>query len=421
MTKKLNKQTKTLIPGLVHLVKDGDVVKYLLKNKDRLYMEGSKILGNNNCIPKQDLPIKMPGPEIMKESLNINFNELLDKVISFIKRYLEMPSESNYLILALWVFHTYLREKFNTTPILYFFGVKETGKTRAGEVLNEIAFMSERLTAPTEATLFRTADYFKTALIIDEIKLWGMNGNEEVARLIKSRYKKGIKVPRVNLNKKGENQIEYFDVFGPLVICTTESMPDAIESRCITFLMQKNSKVEVEKIIDNKQADELRNKLTIFRAKYLEQDLKETDQVARRRLNEIMMPLYKILMFIAPEREEAFKKTVQEIEYAKKEDERSSLEAETVQAIILYKNEEMFMTRSIAQELNKERIEIVRLSYKKVANIIKRLGFKKTRTAKERGFEIELKLLEKLALQYGLDYDTNDGCDTYDVSSTRHK
>ena len=392
--------TKTIIPGLVHLVKDGDVVKYLLKNKDRLCIKDSIILNDKVCTPKQDLPIKMPGPEIINESMNVNLGELLNEIISFIKNHLEMPSESDYLILALWVFHTYLIEKFSTTPILYFYGVKETGKTRAGEVLNEISLMGERLTAPTEATLFRSADYFKTTLIIDEVKLWGKNGNEEVARLIKSRYKRGIKVPRVNLNKKGENMIEYFDVFGPLVICTTESMPDAIESRCITFLMQKNSKVEVEKIIDIKQADELRNKLTIFKAKYLEQDLKETGQIARRRLNEIMMPLYKVLMFIAPEREEAFKKTVQEIEYAKKEDEGSSLEAEIVQALILHKNEEIFITRSITKELNKERIETVKLSDKKVVNIIKRLGFKKTRTAKERGFEIELKLLEKLALQY---------------------
>lgn len=404
--------TKTIIPGLIHLVKDKDTVKYLLKNKVKLCIKAFITINDKNCIPKQDLPIKMLGSEIVKMSLEINFNGLLKEIISFIKQYLEMPSESDYFILALWVFHTYLIEKFGATPILYFYGVKESGKTRAGEVLNELTFMSERLTAPTQATLFRTADYFKTTLIIDEIKLWGMNGNEEVATLIKSRYKRGIKVPRVNLNKKGEDQIEYFDVFGPLVICTTESVPDSIESRSIIFLMQKNSKVEVEKVIDDRQASELRNKLTIFRAKYLDQDLKETDQVSRRRLNEIMMPLYKILILVAPERKEEFKKIVHEIELSKKEDEGDSLEAEIVQAIILYKNEGVFGTRDITQELNRNRPEYAKLSDRKVAIRIKRLGFKKFRNADMRGFEIESKLLEKLVLQYGLDFDTNDGYDT---------
>jgi len=412
MTKKLNKQTKTLIPGLVHLVKEGDTVKYLLKKKDKLCIEESVILDNKICTPKQDLPIKMLGPEIINDSMNVNFGELLNEIISFIESRLEMPSESDYLILALWVFHTYLIEKFDTTPILYFYGVKETGKTRAGEVLNELAYMSERLTSPTEATLFRSADYFKTTLIVDEIVLWKMNGNQDVATLIKSRYKRGIKVPRVNLNKKGEDQLEYFDVFGALVICTTESIPDTIESRCITFLMEKNSRVEVEKIIDDKKASELRNKITIFRAKYLGRKLKETDQVARRRLNEIMMPLYKTLILIAPERKEEFKKIVNKIELDKKEEEGYSLEAEIVEAIMPHKNEGILMTRDIAQELNRERSENTKLSDRKIAFSIKRLGFKKSRTAKGRGFEIEPKLLEKLALQYGLDFDTNDGYDT---------
>ena len=406
------KVTKTIIPGLIHLVKVKDTVKYLLKKKDKLCIKVNIILNDKVCTPKQDLPIKMLGLEIINESMNVNFGELLNEVISFIKNHLEMPSESDYLILALWVFHTYLIEKFSTTPILYFYGVKESGKTRAGEVLNELAYMSERLTAPTQATLFRTADYFKSTLIIDEIKLWGINSSEEVATLIKSRYKRGIKVPRVNLNKKGEDQIEYFDVFGPLVICTTETVPDAIESRCITFLMQKNSKAEVEKVINDRQAGELRNKLTIFRAKYLNQDLSETDQVSRRRLNEIMMPLYKILMLIAPERKDEFKKIVHEIELSKKEDEGDSLEAEIVQAIILYKNEGVFGTRDITQELNRNRPEYAKLSDRKVAIRIKRLGFKKFRNADMRGFEIESKLLEKLVLQYGLDFDTNDGYDT---------
>ncbi|GAI31462.1 unnamed protein product, partial [marine sediment metagenome] len=54
-------------------------------------------------------------------------------------------------------------------------------------------------------------------------------------------YKRGLKVSRINLNKTGEDQIEYYDTFTSLVICTTESIPDIIESRCILFTMQKNS------------------------------------------------------------------------------------------------------------------------------------------------------------------------------------
>lgn len=228
-----------------------------------------------------------------------------------------------------------------------------------------------------------------------------------MARLIKSRYKRGLTVSRVNLNKKGEDQLEYFDVFAPLVICTTESIPDTIESRCITFLMQKNAKAEVEKLIDETWAGKLRNKLTIFRTNYLDQDLPEAGQIARRRLNEILLPLYRSLLLIAPERKEEFKIIVEEMETAKEEEEGLSLEAEIVEEIIKYEKETgegVFLTTEIADRLNRERSERENLSDRLVSFRIKRLGFEKTRLAGgKRGFKINSELLKKLAFQFGID------------------
>jgi len=400
-------EVQTLIPGLVHLVRQDGAVKYLLKKGNSLSIEETFTLNDVTYKPKQDLPIKIPDESILTEPAELNYSELLEKVIEFIKTYLEMPSDTHYFILAFWVFHTYLVEKFNTTPILYFYGVKETGKTRAGEVLSELAFRCERMTSPTEATLFRSASYFKTSLIIDEIKLWGQDGNPDVARLIKSRYKRGLMVSRVNLNKKGEDQIEYFDVFAPLAICTTEGIPDAIESRCITFLMQKNARAEVERPVDEEQARKLRNKLIIFRANYLDQKLPDVEQIARRRLNEIMLPLYQVLMLVDPERKEAFKMIVEEIQAAKEEEEGLSLEAEIVEEIIKYQKETTegaFLTTEIADRLNKERSEKEKVSNMLASVRIRRLGFQKARLANgKRGFRISSELLKKLALQFGLD------------------
>ncbi|GAI36027.1 unnamed protein product, partial [marine sediment metagenome] len=257
----------------------------------------------------QDLPICYIKPDILEESRELDYSHLLKDVIRFIKSYLELPEESGYLILALWVFHTYLIEKFNVTPIIYSYGLMETGKTRTCEVMRELAYKCETMTSPTEATLFRSAEYFKNTLVIDEVRLWGKDGNEEVARLIKSRYKRGLKVSRINMgkDKKGEDQVEYFDVFSPLMISTTESIPDIIESRCIRFTMQKNVNPNVERDIDKDLAGDLRNKLTIFRANYMDKELKEVEDISRRRLNEILKPLYQIIMEIDPDRKDDFK------------------------------------------------------------------------------------------------------------------
>jgi len=397
--------TKTLIPGLIHLVKEDEKAFYLLQNEGNFYIEET-FTGENGIIykPKYDLPIYYCGTDILEESREVNYSFLLENIIKFIKKYLELPDDKGYLIMALWVFHTYIIDKFDTTPILYFKGVKETGKTRAGEVLGELAYKCERLTSPTEATLFRSAEYFQTALIVDEIQLWGNEGNQAVGRLIKSRYKRGMTVSRINLNKSGEDQVEYFDVFGPLAISTTETVPDIIESRCIIFLMQKNKEAKVETFIDKELARTIRNQLTVFRANFIDQKLKEVKPISRRRLNEILNPLYQTLMEIDPNMENEFKLTVKSLEQSKDTEEEFTVEAEIVEAVVEYYSEtkEMaFLTSEIVRRLNKDRSERDEFSSRFIGRVLVNLGFKKKRlNNNKRGFNFELEFLEKLITQY---------------------
>ncbi|MBA7526146.1 hypothetical protein ES705_18307 [subsurface metagenome] len=396
---------RTLIPGLIHLIKENGKVGYLLQREENLYIDET-FTGEDGITykPKGDLPIHYCGVDILEESREVDYIFLLKDIIRFIKKYLELPDENNYLILALWIFHTYMIERFDITPLIYFSGVYETGKTRAGEVLGELAYKCERMTSPTEATLFRSADYFKNTLVIDEIRLWGPNGNEEVARLIMSRYKRGLKVSRVNLNKKGEDQIEYFDVFAPLVISTTETIPPAIKSRCINFIMQKNRNPDVEGPIDSKTARDIRNKLTIFRANCLYQEFKEIDPISRRRLNEILMPLYQVLMEVAPDLEDEFRLTVKGLEQDREIEEEFTIEAEIVEAIAEYYNkarETAFSTAEITNQLNRDRSEKDKFSSRFIGRRLVILGFKQKRLKNnKKGFNFELGFLEKLITQY---------------------
>ncbi|MEA3422039.1 MAG: hypothetical protein U9Q97_10235, partial [Acidobacteriota bacterium] len=366
---------------------------------------------NRKYSPKQNLPIKILNPNIIKRSLNLDIARLATEIDAFIKSYLEMPLDSDYLVLSMWIFHTYLIEKFNTTPILYFYGVKETGKSRAGEVLSELAFRAQRLTSLTEATLFRSVELFKPTLIIDEIKLLGKGGNQGLADLIKTTYKRGLKVSRINLNKYGEDQIEYYDTFTPLVICTTESIPDIIESRCILFIMQKNSNPQIERKIDMKWANDLRERLTVFRANYMSQELPEAQYIARGRLNEIMFPLYQTLLMTEPERKSEFIQTVKRIQKNKDNEDGMGLEAEIVKAIddeCRENQDRQFLTQAISKRINEFRSENESISDRVVNNRIRRLGFHKKRFNNGRkGFRINMERLRSLKNKYQIG-DTSD-------------
>jgi len=378
----LKDRTKSIVPDLIHLVREDDKTKYLFCKGEQWLIEEYFIKDDKRYSPKQNIPIKVLDANIINRSLKLDIARLATEIDAFIKSYLEMPLDSDYLILSMWIFHTYLIEKFNTTPILYFYGVKETGKSRAGEVLSELAFRAQRLTSLTEATLFRSVELFKPALIIDEIKLLGRGGNQGLADLIKTTYKRGLKVSRINLNKYGEDQIEYYDTFTPLVICTTENIPDIIESRCILFIMQKNSNPQIERMIDKKWANDLRERLTVFRANYISQELPEAQYIARGRLNEIMFPLYQVLLMTEPERKSEFIHIVKRIQKSKDNEEGMGLEAEIVKAIddeCRENQDRQFLTQAISKRINELRSENENISDRVVSKRIKRLGFNKIR------------------------------------------
>lgn len=415
----LKDRTKTIVPNLIHLVGDQGRTKYLFCKNGQLLIEEYFIKDDKRYSPKQYLPIKILNPNILNRSFNLDIARLATEIDAFIKSYLEMPLDSDYLILAMWVFHTFLIEKFNTTPILYFYGVKETGKSRAGEVLSELAFRAQRLTSLTEATLFRSVEMFKPTLIIDEIRLQGPRGNHGLADLMKTTYKRGLKVSRINLNKSGEDQIEYFDTFTPLVICTTESIPDIIESRCILFTMQKNSNPQIEKMIDKKWANDLRERLTIFRANYINRELPEAQYIARGRLNEIMFPLYQSLLLVGPERKNEFIDIVKRIQKSKENEDGMSLEAEIVKAIDDEYQEtqnKQFLTQVISKRLNEIRSENEQISDRAVSNRIKRLGFDKIRIKNGRmGFRINDERMGSLKTKYKITRGT-EGSEAYEAS-----
>lgn len=379
--------TKTVIPGIVGLMKEDNRVKYLTLEQGILTTQSYLTFNNVTYEPKQDLPFFYPTPDVFYYfQSDKDEAKLLADVEKFIRQYLELPDESSYLVLALWVLHTYLIDKFNCTPIIYFYGILETGKTRAGEVLFQLAYKGEFETSPTEAVLFRSSEYFKGSLILDELKIWGVDGDKEVARLIKARYKRGLKVARVDLNRKGEDQIEYFDPFAPIVICTDQSMPRELESRSLLFVMQKNTSPDVEDKIDQVKAQELRDRLIAFRARNLRKDLPNPEKIARRRLQEIIEPLHQTLTLVDPSREIDLKSYVKSAKETREAEERLSLQGEIIKAIIdsFYNGElpiekGMFKLKDLTEVINQQRSENEHLKDRTISRVLKQLGLQSDR------------------------------------------
>ena len=70
----------------------------------------------------------------------------LDRIETFIKRFLILPTESDYTVFTLWITHTYFMHKLKTTPRLALISPEfGCGKSRSLEVLQTLCFQGLKL------------------------------------------------------------------------------------------------------------------------------------------------------------------------------------------------------------------------------------------------------------------------------------
>ncbi|MBA7480484.1 hypothetical protein ES707_15945 [subsurface metagenome] len=403
---------KTFLPELIHLVDDSGVKKYLFKNADsKLIVEETWTSeGGQVYKPRQDLTIGYASMAVLDMGQDITWSSLLKDIERYIKKHLELPSRIYYLIFGLWIMHTYLIEETDITPYLYYTGLKGTGKSRAGQIANKLAYKCLLETMPTAPVLFRSSELWHNALVIDEAKFWGSDMDRDLARIVMSRYKRGVTVSRVDMNKKGEKTVELFDVFGPLVICTESNIPEPIEDRTIKFQMKMNVSPEVEDDWNLPTEQALIDLLTLFRAKFMGKGLPKHEKIARRRLNEILSPLYKILLLVDKSRTEEFEEFVETVKTSRIADEATSENATIISILIDLYNEgkDVISTHDIAKIYNQDnenpnfQIGDKSMGWKlKPFNFVKKSLYIGSRS--KAGWIIDRKTLAELAERFSVD------------------
>ncbi len=419
-----NKQGKdpitwTVIPGLVNLINDDEILKYLLiDDTGKVYFTDYVDIDGKIYRPKQRGAFKMASPEIMKTE-PVDPAELLKQTESFIEDHVEMPHSEDYLPLALWVGHTYFIESFDYTPYLYFYGPRRTGKSQAGMSIISLAYFGEALTSPTEAVMFRSAEYFHSALLIDEIKIFGEGCNPALEVMLKVRYKRGLFAERADHKLPREDDLLLFDVFGPVVISSTEMLDETIKDRSFLFFMQQNKSRKVEGDIDLVRAQDLRDLWTVYRAQHLGEKIPDKPWIARRRLGEISSPLYRTLMFMDPSREDEFKDFVGLSELESITNDMDSFEAEVVEAILKHyadTGENEIETNKIVKTLNSTRSYVDTTTAHKVKPRLIRMNFKpcKMKISRRNGVCYTEDFLKDKAEYYHLDFKDRETFETFE-------
>ena len=394
--------------GLVDLVLDdhGELV-FLVKQGGALIMESEYAIGGELFIPPPEDKIiwKIPrGSEVIRHWNQDTDFALFRDLVQYHSTISELPSPDHYRFLATWVFHTYLVDKFEYSPIPWFYGIAERGKTRTGKGMLYASYRGVHVITLREAHLLRLAQDLKATLFIDTMDIWKKAEAARSEDILLCRFERGAKVPRVLYPKKGKfRDTVYFNVYGPTMVATNEPVNEIFASRTIPVIMPESDR-EFEDDVKPEDGLPFRERLLGFRARWMDRDLPAVAKPCTGRLGDILRPPRQIVNAVCPN-ENWFLNFVKELEVWIKRIGVDSLDAQVVAEMVQARNSidnGHLLNGVLLDALNKKRSEREKITPQKLGKIIAQLGFEKYNSGQRRGFYWKDDLVGRLCERYGI-------------------
>lgn len=353
---------------------------------------------------------------------NFDKTKLWQDIKLFILEHVDLPDDRLYTVMASWILCTWIWEDIPVVPYLFFYGAKNSGKTRGLEILKELCYRGILGSTISTAAVYRTIEKHHPTLLLDETDSWTREKRQELIGILNSGYRKGMYAIRCATGKNTDNEVRYFDVFGFKALAGTEQLKDTLESRCIIFNMMTNRR-SVNLFIDQEQASTLRTRLLFWRLIHFQKsDISDVSDVilgGLTNLTEYDVPaslketkngrLIELFLFLYKYTDEIDRKEL--LEYAIEEGTKQSIldeisiEAEVLQILIdlsLEQQNKFITTSSITTRFNAVREKNDWWRSRSIGRIVRRLGFPSKRTNKMRGIELEEKRLKRLCTRYSI-------------------
>lgn len=180
---------------------------------------------------------------------------IADEVRDFLKRFIYLPDEHAYDVLALYVVHTQAFDYAKVTPYIYLNSAERgSGKTTTLEILKALCRNAEMASNLTSATLYRVVESSRPTFLVDEVDaIWSGAKNEDLRGILNSGYEHNGSVLRAFGNPNDEDGgVKRFSTFCPKVLAGIDNgqMPDTITDRSIMVTLKRANATQMEAIED---------------------------------------------------------------------------------------------------------------------------------------------------------------------------
>lgn len=210
---------------------------------------------------------------------NSTMTHPLERLESFIRRFIVLPDGSDYTLVVLWIAHTFFTHLIKTTPRLAIISPEYgCGKSRVLEVLESLCFKGEKLDYFTRSYLMRTVDSVRAefgkspTLLIDELdSVWGRKGDDgEAVRAFTNSGYRDSGFYGITEGEGKNRKATKFRTFAPMALAGKgEIIPESVVTRGFTIRLQKRKAEQpIEDFLGRNdvtsRAEELRELLSIW-------------------------------------------------------------------------------------------------------------------------------------------------------------
>ena len=395
--------------GLVDLVEHEGAVAFLVKEDEQLLLLPEVERDGQRFIPPSKAQIKwlLPrGEEVLRYYHADHDANLYDALLAYHKGISELPSEAHYDLLTLWVFHTYLTEAFQYSPIIWLFSVPDRGKSRTGLGMIYAAYRGVSQVSLREANFLRLASHWNASVFFDISDLWKKVLQNQSEDVLLHRFERGGIVSRVMFPDRGpfKDTVDY-TVFGPTVIATNRGVPEALQTRTLQITMPDSSQAFDDEVTPE-AGQPLRERLVAFRARHLGNSLPNIAKPAARRLGDILRPLHQIIRLVRPEREAVFLRLARSFEADRLTDKADSHDAHVLEAMLGLSeavSKGFLAVKKITEAYNAGRPEREHLSTNTMGWRLKAMGFKKEKSRDGAMIVWDDAQIRRLCQAYGVD------------------
>jgi len=268
---------------------------------------------------------KLPGRPVQANPKHIR-----DEIKAFIKEHLVLPDVRQYDIMCDSIMASWLHEQLPSLGYLMFIGPKESGKTRALEILQELAFHAVRSSTIPPADIYRLIEKYHNTLLIDEAESQ-LNLKYEMGRTLYAVMNAGYKRGDVAIRCDDTNEPKGYDLFSLKAIASTQSFIPTLESRCFVFEMEQAK--AGRHLIDEKWALEIRSMLLYFRYRFYDSLPITIVEMKSGRLTEMFIPIFSVQKLVNGAVDDQIVEYAEEMSTKRKREDRLSLESSIVKAI----------------------------------------------------------------------------------------